>query len=448
MQQPRKPDYVLLTAIGILVAFGLVMVYSSSFVVAYTEFGTLNYWVVRQALWAVCGIIGLLVAMRLDYRYLRRVSIPLMLLTLVLLVLVLVLPDSITVVNGAARWIDFGFFSVQPSEIAKFAAIIYFSDWLSRRGSKIRRFMTGLLPFGIMLGLLAGLVLLEPDMGTTVVIVLISAAILFSSGASVFHLGTAAVLTLSVGWIAIQSAAYRLERFQVWQNPWAYAREGGHQPIHALYALGSGGWTGVGLGQSRQKFHWLPFAHTDAIFAVIGEELGLIGSLFILSLIIIIAIRGFRLATRSLDPFGSLIAVGVTTWLVGQALINIAVVSTLIPFTGITFPFISYGGSSLLMVLIAAGLLLSVSRYAPMKHTEDLIHEQAFPSFQRFQLQLSAFTDALRRRNGRSRVSSARHSQRTTERDLPSSVAVGTSISSGWRKRVANPKQHNKRSRY
>ncbi len=437
----RKPDQVLIATIGGLVAFGLVMVYSASFVVAYIDYGSSTYWVLRQAMWAVLGVIGLLVTMRFDYRNLRRFSIPLMLGTLALLLLVLILPKSLTHANGASRWIYLGPVGLQPSEVAKFAAIIYFADWLSRRGSKIRRLVTGLMPFGIMLGLLAGLVLMEPDMGTTVVLIVISTAILFTSGASLTHLGVASLLTTLVGWAAINSAGYRVQRLLVWQNPWDYALEGGYQPIHALYALGSGGWTGVGLGQSRQKFNWLPFAHTDAILAVIGEEMGFLAALLILGAFILIAIRGYRIAARSTDPFGALIAIGVTTWLVVQALVNIAVVCTLIPFTGITLPFISYGGSSLLMTMIAAGLLLSVSRYAPQKQAEEIAHEASLPPIGQLRPQVIAAADAMRRWHRRTRVSRASSGERAAERDLPSSLAVGSSFSGTWRKRIESQKQ-------
>lgn len=430
----RKPDSVLLATVGGLVAFGLVMVYSSSFAVAFTDYGSSTYWVVRQALWAFVGTLGLLATMRFDYRNLRRFSLPLMIFTLLLLLLVLILPKSITQANGASRWINLGPMSIQPSEVAKFAAIIYFADWLSRRGSKIRHLVTGLLPFGIMLGLLAGLVLLEPNMSTTIIIIIISAVILFTSGASLLHLSLAAGLTIMVAWMSIQSAGYRLQRVLVWKDPFSYAREGGYQPIHALYALGSGGWTGVGLGQSRQKFQWLPFAHTDAIFAVIGEELGLIATLLIVGAFVVIAVRGFRIAARCADPFGSLIAIGVTTWLVVQALMNIAVVSTLIPFTGITLPFISYGGSSLSMVMIAAGLLLSVSRYAPLKSAEDVANDTPIPSISQLRPHVVAAADAMRRWHGRSRVPGPGGGGRAAERDLPTSLAIGNSLGGTWRK--------------
>ncbi len=438
---PRKPDSVLLATVGALVAFGLVMVYSSSFAVAFTDYGSSTYWVVRQAISALVGTVGLLVAMRFDYRQLRRYSLPLMLLTIVLLVLVLILPDSITQANGASRWITLGPLSIQPSEVAKFAAIIYFADWLSRRGSKIRRLVTGLLPFGIMLGLLAGLVLIEPNMSTTIIIIVISAVILFTSGASLLHLSIASGLTMMVAWMAIQSAGYRLQRVLVWKDPFSYAREGGYQPIHSLYALGTGGWTGVGLGQSRQKFHWLPFAHTDAIFAVIGEELGLIATLLIVIAFVVIAVRGFRIAARCDDPFGSLIAIGVTTWLVFQALMNIAVVSTLIPFTGITLPFISYGGSSLSMVMIAAGILLSVSRYAPLKSAEDVANDAPIPSIGQLRPHVVAAADAVRRWHGRSRIPGAGRGERPAERNLPTSVAVGSSLGGTWRKPAQDPRR-------
>ncbi|ABX06148.1 MAG TPA: putative lipid II flippase FtsW [Herpetosiphon sp.] len=431
---PRKPDGMLLALVGGLVAFGLVMVYSSSFYVAYAEYGSSVYWVLRQTMWAIAGVGAMIATMRFDYRKLRRFSLPLMLITLFLLLLVLLLPEHITKVNGASRWINIGPVGMQPSEIAKFAAIIYFADWLSRRGSKIRQFVTGLLPFGIMLGLLAGLVLLQPNMSTTIVIVVISAAILFTSGASLTHLGIAASMTTVVGWLAIQSAGYRALRVLVWQDPFSYPRDGGYQPIHALYALGSGSWTGVGLGQSRQKFFWLPFAHTDAIYAVIGEELGIIGAGLVLAAFVVLAVRGFRIASRTLDPFGALIAVGVTTWLVVQALINIAVVTTVIPFTGITLPFISYGGSSLMMTMIAAGLLLSVTRYAPLKRAEERTNELSIPTIGQLRPRVVAAADAVRRWHGRPRVSGFGGGQRPEENHRSGSFAVGNSLGGTWRK--------------
>jgi cell division protein FtsW len=360
----RKPDYALLTVIGILVPIGLVMVYSASFVDAITLHQTQLYYTWRQIAAAVLGTAGLLVCQRLDYRIWRRYSVHLLGATLALLLLVLVLPPSITEVNGARQWIRLGWFSMQPTEIAKLTMLIYFADWLSRRSERLGNVTYGLIPFAVTLGVICGLVMLEGDLGTTIVLVAIAGAVYFAAGADVLHIGGAALLAAGAFWSMVKIAPYRQERIAAWLDPFAYYSKAGYQPVHALYALGSGGLFGEGLGQARQKFQWLPQAHTDAIFAIIGEEFGLLGTLFVIACFLFIAYRGFRIAGRSHDPFAALLAVGLTSWLIFQALTNVAVVTTLLPFTGLTLPFLSYGGSSLIMCMVAAGILLNISRHA------------------------------------------------------------------------------------
>lgn len=361
----RKPDYLLLSVALALTFAGLVMVYSASFVEAFTLYNTQFYYLLRQIISAGIGLCGMLVALRIDYRHWRRYSVPLMALALVLLLLVLVLPASITTVNGARSWIRLGPLSVQPSEFAKLALLIYIADWLSRRGEKVRNVTFGLIPFAVMLGIVSGLVLMEGDFGTTIVIVVFAGIVYFAAGASLLHLLLAAVLAGLACYGMVTIAPYRMERIAAWQNPWAYYSGAGYQPLHAQFALGSGGIFGEGLGQARQKFQWLPQAHTDAIFAIIGEELGLVGTLLVLACFVVIAHRGYRVASRVEDPFGSLLALGITSWLVFQAIINVAVVTALIPFTGLTLPFLAYGGSSLMVSLFAIGILLNISRATP-----------------------------------------------------------------------------------
>jgi cell division protein FtsW len=383
----RKPDYPLLTVIGILVPVGLVMVYSASFVDAFTNHGSQLYYAWRQLGGAIIGIIGLLIAQRLDYRFWRKYSVHLMGATLLLLLLVLVLPASITEVNGARSWIRLGgWFSMQPSEIAKLAMVVYFADWLSRRGTKLGNVSYGLIPFAVTLGVVAGLVIMEHDLGTTVVLVLIAGLIYFAAGANVVHIAGAAMLAGGAFWAMVKVAAYRQDRIAAWIDPFAHYQGAGYQPVHALYALGSGGLFGEGLGQARQKFQWLPQAHTDAIFAIIGEEFGLLGALFIVGCFLFIAYRGFRIAGRAPDPFAALLATGLTAWLVFQAIINIAVVTTLLPFTGLTLPFISYGSTSLVMCLVAVGILLNISRHTvdrPKAERSDVVQltRRPAPSF-------------------------------------------------------------------
>src|SRR6266545_1467233 len=379
----RKPDYALLTVIGILVPIGLVMVYSASFVDAFTTRGSQLYYTWRQLTAAVIGTTGLLVAQRLDYHFWRKYSVHLLGAALLMLLFVLVLPASITEINGARSWIKLGWFSMQPSEIAKLAIIIYFADWLSRRGARLGNVTYGLVPFAVTLGVICGLVMLEGDLGTTIVLVVIAGVVYFAAGANILHIVGAAVLSGGAFWAMVKIAPYRQARIAAWLDPFAHYQGAGYQPAHALYALGSGGLFGEGLGQARQKFQWLPQAHTDAIFAIIGEEFGLLGTLFIIACFLFIAYRGFRIAGRAPDPFAALLAVGLTGWLVFQALINIAVVTTLLPFTGLTLPFISYGGSSLIMSLVAVGILLNISRHTierPKTEPPDVVRTARPPN--------------------------------------------------------------------
>jgi cell division protein FtsW len=377
-ERTHKPDYVLLATVGSLVAFGLVMIYSASFVEGYNLHNNQYYYLLRQMVGTAIGTTGLLVAQRLDYRLWRKYSVPLMGACLGLLFLVLVLPASMTEVNGARSWIRlgeggvFGLFSVQPAEIAKLVIIIYFADWLSRRSEKVGNVTYGLIPFSVMLGLICFLVMLQPDLGTTVVLVLIGGAIYFAAGARLWHIAGALGLGALVFWFLVMVLGFRNARILAFQNPEQYYSTFGFQPTHALYALGSGGIFGQGLGQARQKFQWLPQAHTDTIYAIIGEELGLIGTVAVLVAFAIFAYRGYRIAGRAPNPFAALVAVGITSWISIQALINLAVTTSLIPFTGLTLPFLSYGSTSLYTSLIGVGVLLNISKHTAQPESEEI----------------------------------------------------------------------------
>lgn len=417
----RKPDYLLLIVVGILVPFGLVMVYSASFMDALVNHnGNQLYYAWRQLGAGIIGTMALLVTQRLDYRIWRRYSVHLLGAVLVLLVLVLVLPASITEVNGARSWIRLGPFSMQPSEIAKLALVVYFADWLSRRGERVSNVTYGLIPFAVTLGVVSGLVMLEGDLGTTIVLVVIAGIVYFTAGANPLHILGAATVAAGAFWAMVNVANYRQDRIAVWlEGPFQHYQGGGWQVGHALLALGSGGVFGVGLGQGRQKFLWLPQAHTDAIFAIIGEEFGLIGTSFVVIAFLLIAYRGYRIAARAPEPFAALLAAGLTTWLVFQALINVAVVTTLLPFTGLTLPFLSYGGSSLVMCMVAAGILLNISRSMidhPAGDTADVVQSRSIrqPVTER----VSASAAAVWRRNWWARLSGAR-SRRSATRSLP-----------------------------
>jgi cell division protein FtsW len=368
----KAPDYTLLALTLALTVFGLVMVYSSSFMIAVNEGHSQIYYLLRQSVWAVLGGIGLLVAQRIDYRRWRKLALPLMGLTLTLLILVLVLPESITKRGGAERWITIGPVGVQPTEIAKLGLVVYLASWLMGRGAKLRSATFGLMPFAVIMGIILALVMLEPNLSTAIILGVTGVSIYFAAGANIIHIIAGLVMGGALGWMLMVTASYRLERFLVYKDPWAYPRDGGFQPIHAMYALAAGGWFGRGLGQSRQKFNWLPSAHADAIFSVIGEELGLMGTMAVMLAFFFLAYRGYRIASRSTDPFAALVAVGITSWLTFQAFVNMAVVARVIPFTGVTLPFISYGGSSLAMCMFAVGVLLNISKHVDEQPPEPL----------------------------------------------------------------------------
>ncbi len=406
----RKPDYLLLTLIGVIAPIGLVMVYSASFMDALVNHdGNQLYYFWKQLVGLLIGGMALLVAQRIDYRFLRNHSVHILGFALLLLVLVLILPSSITTVNGARSWIRLGMFSIQPSEVAKLAMLVYFADWLSRRGEKVGNVTYGLVPFGVMLGVIAGLVIMQGDLGSTIVLVVIASTVYFAAGANLLHIAGAAVLAGSAFGLMVLTAGYRQDRISVWLNgPFQDVQGSGWHVAHALYALGSGGLFGAGLGQGRQKFLWLPQAHTDTIFAVIGEEFGIIGTVLVVLAFLAIAYRGYRIAIRVTDPFAALLAIGLTSWIVFQALINIAVVTTLLPLTGITLPFFSYGSTSLVMSMVAVGILLSISRHMVEQHADDVI-----PSLRNVSFDRAALTDALavRWRDGWTRVSGAGRGQ-------------------------------------
>lgn len=361
---PRRPDYLLLACTIALLVLGTLMVYSASFAVAHNEFHDDAYFLLRQLAAVGVGGVGLLVAMRVDYRRLRFWSLLILLISIGLLILVL-LPNVGLRSYGAVRWIRVGFVQVQPSEIAKLALVLYLADWMARRGANVASFFNGLLPFGVFVGVVAVLVELQPDLGTTAIIVGTAACVFFVAGANLVHVGV-----LSAGGVALAMAlmahlsGYRLERIRAFLDPWSDVQGSGWHTAQGLIALGSGGLFGHGLGNGLHKYYWVPNAHTDAIFNIIGEELGFVGCLVVLALFATLAWRGFLIAWQAPDGFGRLLATGLTCLITLQALLNIAVVTNSLPYTGITLPFVSYGGSSTVISLIAVGILLNISRFS------------------------------------------------------------------------------------
>jgi cell division protein FtsW len=344
------------------------MVFSSSAMFAYASRDDTLAIVGPQIFWGALGIATMLLVMRLDYRWLRLVSVPAYIGALVLLGLVFV-PSLGRVVGGSARWLVIGPLpAVHPAEIAKLALILYLAHWLANRGPLVARFRQGMIPFLLIAAPVIALVFKEPDLGTTIVITATAFTVFFIAGASLLQLG--AMLgggVLGVGALSVLGIGiikdYQLDRIQTFLNPWADPQGTGFHTIQGLLALGLGGVTGAGLGESKLAAGmYLPNAWNDFIFAIVGEEFGFIGAGLVVLLFVLLAYAGIRTALRAPDTFGALLAAGITAWLCYQAFINIAVVVALLPVTGITLPFISAGGSSLLVSFAAAGILLSISR--------------------------------------------------------------------------------------
>ncbi|HEV3124540.1 MAG TPA: putative lipid II flippase FtsW [Candidatus Dormibacteraeota bacterium] len=354
----RVDGWLMATLVG-LCAFGLVMVYSASEALGYAWFGNPNYFFEHQLVWLVGGVVAWFVATNLDYHKWHRFSRPLAIATVVLLIAVLV-PHIGTEKLGARRWFAVGPLSVQPSAVATLVAIVWFSRWLVDRGPVLRRFAV-VWQFGFLLGALLILIVLERDLGSAIILACIGVALLALSGARIHHVVFVLGVLVALGYLAVTMEAYRANRLSSFRDPFADPLNAGFQSVQSLIALGSGGFTGVGLGNSIQKYQWLPEAHSDFIFAIIGEELGLIGGLVVIGGYLMFAWRGVRTSLRAPDRFGSVLAGGITAWISIQAFVNIGAVTGVIPTTGITLPFISYGGSSLFMSLLAVGVLCNIS---------------------------------------------------------------------------------------
>ena len=340
-----------------LTAFGLVMVYSATSAAAAVGGHDPSYYLKRQAIYAAIGVGLLVVASRRDYRKLRPAAPALMLVTIGLLLAVLVIGTS---VNGAKRWIAFGPAAFQPSELAKVTLAIWAAAYLARRRAP-QTLKELVKPIGTMAGFVCVLVLAEPDLGTAIAIVIMLGALLLVSGTPGRVLASATGIAVTLALLAIWLEPYRRARLLAFLDPWGDSQGTGFQTVQAMIGLGSGGFFGVGLGQGLQKIFYLPEAHTDMIFAIIGEELGLVGSTCVMAAYIVLAYAGFRIALACRDPFGKRLATAITVLICGQAAINLAAVMSLAPLTGIPLPFVSYGGSSLVVGLAAVGVLLNIA---------------------------------------------------------------------------------------
>ena len=360
--------FLLLTLL--LTIMGLVMLFSASFPSANYESGDPAYYLKRQGLFALLGLAAMLAMARIDYHRLRGMTKILMYVSVFLLALVLVPGVGITQ-NGATRWLGkAGVLTFQPSEIAKLAIIVYFADSISKKKNLMENFKYGVRPYILILGFFAGLMLLEPHLSGTILIVGTGIVLMIVGGLDKRWIiggvsGVAAVGLIYVKLVEAGIISYGADRIRMWKDPWIDALDEGYQMCQSLIAIGSGGLTGVGLGKGRQKFLYLPEEHNDFIFAVVCEELGLIGATLVMLVFALLILRGFWIALQARDRFGALLVVGVMTQISLQTFLNIAVVSGLVPATGISLPFFSYGGTALALQLFEMGIVLSVSRQIP-----------------------------------------------------------------------------------
>lgn len=359
----RGGDPWIIAAVAMLVTVSIVMVFNTSYFFAGERFGDPMHVFRKHLVSIALGVAVAFAASRLRSSTYERLAYPALAIVVLMLIAVLI-PGVGLVRGGARRWIGFGFMNLQPSEMAKLVAVLYLAHSMVRKGTRLDTFSLGVLPHLIVVGVLAALVVVEPDFGTAALLGVTLFAMLFAGGVRWWHLGLPVLPIVPLAIYAISSSPYRLRRVMVFLDPWEHPRDAGFQLVQSFLAFGSGGLFGAGLGESKQKMFYLPEAHTDFIFSVIGEELGLVGALVIVGLFALLAIRGLRVALRHPTTFGQLVAFGVTTTLVLQAGINMAVVLGLLPTKGLALPFVSYGGSAMIGAMAAVGVLLALSREA------------------------------------------------------------------------------------
>lgn len=362
---PRKlrPDMWLFLVVVVLLSVGVVMVYSASAIVAAERFRDPYLFLRKQMAWAVVGGLGLFLTLRLDYRRLETWRWVILGAAAVLLVLVLV-PPFAQPINGTRRWLRLGPLSFQPAELAKLALVIHLAGFLARHRDRLAASWRGLVTPLALAGGLGLLVLAQPDLGNCLTLIAVTFALLFLAGSPTRYLGLLLAAALPLLGLAVFLAPYRLRRVMAFLDPWADAQGSGFQVIQSWLALGSGGWIGRGLGDSRQKLFYLPEPHTDFIFAVVGEELGFLGAVAVIALFVLLVWRGLRIGLRAPDPFGSYLALGITVLIATQTLVNLGVVTGLLPTKGLPLPFISFGGSALLVTMLSTGMLLNISQEA------------------------------------------------------------------------------------
>jgi len=356
-----KIDKTVVVLALLLVSVGVVMVYSASAVLAVKRFGDSFYFFKRQLVWAAVGVLILMAFAMTPYSLWYRISTPMILLSCLLLLLVLI-PHVGMEANGSRRWLKWSSFSFQPSELAKLAIVVYLARYLSRKDSQLEDFLHGFFPPVVIVGVVLFLVMGEPDLGTSVLIGIVAGCLLFAGGARYSHLLMLAVLLIPVAVGLVLGTGYRRQRFLSFLDPWNHQADGGFQVIQSFLALGGGGPMGTGLGEGRQKLFFLPEPHTDFIFSVLGEELGFLGAAAVLILYLILIARGLMISIHADQPFGYYLGLGISLMLGLQAMMNVGVVTGLLPTKGLTLPLLSYGGSSLVTSLAGIGIILSISK--------------------------------------------------------------------------------------
>jgi cell division protein FtsW len=363
MKRERLLIFIIVLA---LLCVGIVMIYSTSAIFADRRFGSNYYFLKRQLIWVTVGLIGFFSFSNVDYHHLRKFGRTGVIISVVLLIAVF-LPYVGRVAGGAQRWVSVGFFSFQPSEVAKYALILFLADYLDRKHKNMHLFFKGFVPPCIVLGLCLLLIVAQPDLGTVIAIALVSLIIFFVGRVRLLHLATLVLASIPALYMLLFRVAFRRKRLLAFLDPWKDPQGSGFQIIQSFIALGSGGLFGVGLGQSRQKLFYLPEAHTDFIFSIMGEELGLMGTVSVVVLFILFLVLGMKIAFYAPDFFGQLLAAGIVSMISLQTIINISVVTGSIPTKGLPLPYISFGGSSLLLIMIATGVLMNIAQQAGQK---------------------------------------------------------------------------------
>lgn len=359
----REYDFWILFTVLVMLAMGTVMVFSASSYSADFYFNDKYRFLVRQLLWGSVGIISMFFFSNLDYHRIASFSPVMMIISTIMLGLVLI-PGVGTVINDSRRWFDLKFTTFQPSEFTKIAMILFLSFSLSKNSDRLKYFFSGLVPYLIVIGVTVGLLYFEPHMSAVILITLVSVVILFCAGARIWHFVMLAIPAGFVGWRLIISEKYRLKRLIAFTDPFKYSSDEGFQIVNSLYAIASGSFFGRGLGRSLQKNLYLPEPHNDFIFAILAEELGFVGAFTVIVLFMLFIWRGIKVAMNAPDMLGSLIAMGITSLVALETIINIAVVTSTIPTTGMPLPFFSYGGTSMVFLLTSIGILLNISKGA------------------------------------------------------------------------------------